>query len=81
MLLPVCGLVLPAHHLAVGAGGVYHHAGGYHYAYVAYLGVIVAVEADKVALFELVYIAYLLPVVNLRIACGGKPSSVASRLL
>ena len=31
--------------------------------------------------FELVYIAYLLPVVNLRIARGGKPSSVASRLL
>ena len=60
MLLPVCGLVLPAHHLAVGAGGVYHHAGGYHYAYVAYLGVIVAVEADKVALFELVYIAILI---------------------
>ena len=44
----------------------YHHAGGYHYAYVAYLGVIVAVEADEIALFELVYIAYLLPVVNLR---------------
>ena len=47
----------------------------------AYLGEIVAVEADEIALFELVYIAYLLPVVNLRIARGGKPSSVASRLL
>ena len=29
----------------------YHHAGGYHYPYVAYLGEIVAVEADEIALF------------------------------
>ena len=70
------------HDLAVAGGGGDHFAAAIDDdANVAYFGIVIIVEADKVALPELVYIAYLLPVVNLRIACCGKPSSVASRLL
>lgn len=81
MALPVAGGEGAAHHFALGAGGVDHHAAGYHDAHVPYLGFGVVVEEDQVPFFQLAHAGDLLPIAHLGVTRGGEAAAVAARLL